>query len=282
MRNINRIYLCIACLSFLVVISCSDEESPERPVPKIYFTPIDISTSVEQEKLEVTILTYYEELGQKLIDIEKETVLKKWPDGNKIEIHKIAVDWSGTDTYGEIPRAHIKVRPADELEDGWFYMCIENIPMGFEILDGPAAYYDDKHGVGARFSCESSPKVRSIEICNKYGKSKIYIETSENVKGNCNVEEVIEVREDYEIVNCIGQNTVNQQEIDVIELECTEMRSDTRKEVKIFPCYQSITGEPLVEEGGFKKFTMTENDMTLVDKDCWMYKINFENEWNIE
>lgn len=159
---------------------------PTRPLPAVYFEPVDRTTSVSATMpLHVVVSNLGAPVGAGLLqDIAAAFWLRTWPELDEVPIAvSQIVDTSGRS--GEDQYAHIYFTPEPSLADRWYAFGADVLPMTavWSTWFAPSAIMNS--GRSARFRIGSAPMLWGMQVIFKDPTTQaVYIHFSEAITGD--------------------------------------------------------------------------------------------------
>lgn len=229
------------------------------------FDPIDATTMIGDDALRIVVNTYYRKLEDRLQLLADQVSLVSWPEMNEVPIEKDLADWDGVGT----PKATIGVVPQSLDDDQWYFLRVKETPPRFDYILGGYPYTADDGSTGARIYRGSKPLIRSIDICEKDGMSKIIFDFSEKITGECVIADVVEISVEGKLLEtCTGDYIPRQEGSYSMTMMCRKIASVETVTLDIAPCYHSMTGVPLVDSATTVVFSLEPDGL---DASCRRY-----------
>ena len=242
--------------------------APARPNPMVWLEPVDLTTSVGETPLRLSVDNLGAPVGEgRLAEIAAEFSLVEWPEMRSV---KTTVDSRDLETEAFGRRTFVTIRPEAPLAGRWYALRLAKVPSGFTV----PTIAETAAGTGpllARFRPDSYPTLTGVRICQKGDSASTTIHTSEAVVGEDAQEKVV-LSGGLERCDTI-QLPSPTLAVSEFAYKCRMPAVDRALSFEFHAGFSARSGVPLrtKESALTGRYSFTLNDAEKWPENCWYY-----------
>jgi hypothetical protein len=185
------------------VATAAPSTGPRRPLPQIWFSPVDGTTGVGNAAPNVSI----DSSGLAVDDTALATIrgtlaLAKWPT-----FEPVATTMQVAQVSSSEQAAHVSVTPSAALASGWHVLKLPALPAGLTEPTFPSHAKLSDGSLVVRFRRDSAPVVWGVRLCEKPSGYSVVIDFSERVTSSKPPSSFVSIAQDGKGLSCGGMES---------------------------------------------------------------------------